>query len=274
MLALIFTLLAAITVPPKPAGYVTDNAGVLEPARAKALNEKLAQFERDTSNQVVVYIDHKLPADTTIEQFANEAVHQWHVGQKGKDNGVAIFLFTDDRKMRIEVGYGLEAVLTDAKSKDITSTIIKPRLKASDYNGAIEQGVDAILATARVEQNKGTGQTVHEAKRTRIPVEPAAHDNSAVFVPCFVLLFLGGAGLIVLLVVLGRRRSGWGASNPSGTPSPTLSDSSTDSSSDSSSSSWSSSSDSFSSSDSSSSSSSGFDGGGGDSGGGGASDSW
>jgi uncharacterized protein len=270
MLTLVFALLAAITVPPKPAGYVTDNAGVLDPSRAKAVNEKLAQFERETSNQVLVYVDHKLPPDTTIEQFANDAFHQWQVGQKGKDNGAALFLFTDDRKMRIEVGYGLEAVLTDAKSKDITSTIIKPRLKASDYNGAVEQGVDAIIAAARVEANKGTGQTVREAKRTRIPVSPAAHDSNAALVPCFVALFFGFGVIVLLAVVLLRRRGGWVSPNPSGTT-PTFSDSSTDSSS----SSWSSSSSSdFSSSDSSSSSSSGFDGGGGDSGGGGASDSW
>ena len=145
-------------MPPKPATYVTDKAGVLDAARVHALNEKLAQFERDTSNQILVYVDRNLPPDTTIEQFANEAMHQWGVGQKGKDNGAVLFLFTGDRKMRIEVGYGLEGVLTDAKSKEITSTIIKPRLKAADYNGAVEQGVDAMLAVVRGEGLKGTGR--------------------------------------------------------------------------------------------------------------------
>jgi uncharacterized protein len=255
-------------VPPKPATYVTDNAGVLDSSRAKALNEKLAQYERETSNQVLVYVDRKLPSDTTIEQFANDAFHQWQVGQKGKDNGAALFLFTDDRKMRIEVGYGLEAVLTDAKAKDITSTIIKPRLKASDYNGAIEQGVDAILAAARVEGNKGPGQTVQETKRSRTPVEPASHSNAGL-VSCIFFFFLGGSGIVVLAIILLRRRSQF-VSRTAGTYG-SMPATSSDSMSDASSS-WSSSD--SSSSDSSSSSSSGFDGGGGDSGGGGASDSW
>src|ERR1700694_779276 len=130
MLAFLLALVTALPIPPKPANYVTDNAHVLDAARAAALNEKLAQFERDTSNQILVYVDSKLPPGSTIEQMGSEAMHQWGVGQKGKDNGAVLFLFADDRKMRIEVGYGLEAALTDAKSREITSTIIKPRVKA------------------------------------------------------------------------------------------------------------------------------------------------
>ena len=256
MIAFVLALLVAIAVPPKPAKYVTDNAGVLTAARASALNEKLAQFERDTSNQVLVYVDRSLPADTTIEQFANEAFHQWHVGQKGKDNGAVLFLFINDRKMRIEVGYGLEGVLTDAKSREITSTIIKPRLKANDYDGAVEQGADAIVSVVKGEQLKGTGQTAHEAKGTR---------SIRGFVQFMPLLFILLIGFIILIVRASRRR---------GVPGSYVA-SSTDSNSSSWMSSSSSSSDSYSDSSSSSSdSSSSFDGGGGDSGGGGASDSW
>ena len=257
MLAFLLALVSSIAIPPKPAKYVTDNAHVLDAARASALNEKLAQFERDTSNQVLVYIDHKLPADTTIEQLGSEAMHQWGVGQKGKDNGAILFLFIDDRKMRIEVGYGLEPVLTDAKSREITSTIIKPLLKANDYNGAVEQGTDAMLAVARGETSKGTGKTVHE----RRPQGQRALDFKLVSI---LLLFLGLPILIVVLLIVfivRRKRT------PRNYGVPT----STDNSGASSSSSWS---DSSSSSSSSSDSSSSFDGGGGDSGGGGSSDSW
>jgi uncharacterized protein len=253
MIALLLALLS-VAVPPKPATYVTDKAGVLDAARVHALNEKLAQFERDTSNQILVYVDRSLPADSTIEQFANDAMHQWGVGQKGKDNGAVLFLFTADRKMRIEVGYGLEGVLTDAKSKDISSTIIKPRLKANDYNGAVEQGADAMLAVVRGERLKGSGHTVHEAKGK----------SEAFPVPCVVLLVFGVIGVIgvIVVIVIATRRRGTGTN--SGTTLMPGGDSST----------WSSSSSSDSFSDSSSSSDSSFDGGGGDSGGGGASDSW
>lgn len=262
MLAFLLALIAAFTIPPKPAAYLTDNAHVLDVTRAHALNEKLAQFERDTSNQILVYVDRKLPPDTTIEQFANEAMHRWGVGQKGKDNGAVLFLFIDDRKMRIEVGYGLEAVLTDARSRQITSTIIKPHLQKRDFTGAVEAGASAMIDTARAEHTQGTGRTVHETK--------ASDTGSLAF--GFVLLALMVIVPAVLLFFMIRAILRW--SRTHGTSS---SSNSATSDSSSSSSSWSSgwSSDSSSSSPSSSSSdSSSFDGGGGDSGGGGASDSW
>src|SRR5438876_10225388 len=81
----LLALLAAIALPPKPDHYVTDRAGVL--VNAEALNEKLANFERQTSDQILVYVDDHLPADTTIEEMGSEAMRQWRVGQKGKDNG-------------------------------------------------------------------------------------------------------------------------------------------------------------------------------------------
>jgi uncharacterized protein len=267
MLAFLLALLS-VAVPPKPATYVTDKAGVLDAAKVHALNEKLAQFERDTSNQILVYVDRSLPKDVTIEQFANDAMHQWGVGQKGKDNGAVLFLFTADRKMRIEVGYGLESVLTDAKARDITSTIIKPRLKAADYDGAVEQGADGILTVVRGEGLKGTGRTVRETRRHASPVQTQSRGGNSVEDVVIVLLVFFVPVIFILLVVFLVRR---GRTTTSGTPmtpyAPNVSDSSSSSFSSSDSSS-----DSFS--GSSSSSDSGFDGGGGDSGGGGASDSW
>jgi uncharacterized protein len=260
MLTFLLALVTSISIPPKPAGYLTDNAHVLDATRAHALNEKLAQFERDTSNQVLVYIDRKLPPDTTIEQFSNEAMHQWGVGQKGKDNGAVLFLFIDDHKMRIEVGYGLEAALTDARSRKITSTIIKPYLQKQDVIGAAEAGASAMMETARAEHSTGTGKTVHESK-------PASTSELAVG---FILLALIIGVPTVLIVFLILKIVRW-------LRTPRTHDSSITGTSDSlSSSSWSSGWTSGSSSDSSSSSSdsSSFDGGGGDSGGGGASDSW
>lgn len=272
MFAFLFALVSAIAIPSKPATYVTDNAHVLDAARASALNEKLAQFERDTSNQILVYIDRKLPPGSTIEQLGSEAMHQWGVGQKGKDNGAVLFLFIDDRKMRIEVGYGLESALTDAKSRQITSTILKPRLKAGDYNGAAEQGAEAMLAVVRGENLKGTGRTVRETRHPYSgPVQAQQQPAGLGIAGCFALgMLLFGLPLLIVILVLRKRGPRSAISSDTSVPytppyTPPVSDSS-------SSSSWSS----FSSSDSSSSSSSGsgFDGGGGDAGGGGSSDSW
>src|SRR5436309_2395428 len=155
----ILLFLLATALPPKPSRYVTDNAGVLGAARAGTLNEKLAHFERDTSNQVLVYIDRDLPADTTIEEMGAAAIRSWGVGQKGKDNGAILFVFTNPKKMRIEVGYGLEPTLTDAKSRQITSTVIKPLFRRGDLAGGVEARVDAMLATIGGADFRGTGST-------------------------------------------------------------------------------------------------------------------
>src|SRR5438105_4692627 len=238
----VLLFLAATALPPKPTRYVTDNAGVLGPARANALNDKLAQFERETSSQVLVYVDRDLPAGTSVEEMGAEAIRSWSVGQKGKDNGAILFVFTDPKLMRIEVGYGLEPTLTDAKSRRITSTIIKPLFKRGDMAGGIEAGVDAMLSTIRGAEFKGTG-TTHA--RSASPVQT---------LPCSVVVI---AVLLVVFVFI--RRTHFGRSSGSGRTT----------SSDSSGSSFSSSDDS-----SSSSSSSDFSGGGGDGGGGGSSESW
>src|SRR5881227_2318504 len=163
----LLALLAAIALPPKPDHYVTDRAGVL--VNAEALNEKLANFERQTSDQVLVYVDQHLPPDTSIEEMGSEAMRRWGVGQKGKDNGAILFVFVADRKMRIEVGYGLEGSLTDAKSKWITSTVIKPEFQRGHFARGIENGVDAILATVRGEAYSGNGRTAVPAPTRGIP---------------------------------------------------------------------------------------------------------
>ena len=242
---LFLTFLLAIPLPGKPAHYVTDNAGALSADTAGKLDQKLKAFEQRTSDQVLVYVDKKVPQGTTLEEMGAQAIREWGVGQAKKDNGVILFVFTDDHKMRIEVGYGLEGSLTDAKSKLITSTIMKPRLQSGDYNGAVEHGVEAILNTIGSESYKGNGHTVVEASVAQL---------FAKMLPG--LIFFGLFGAIFFAVIyasiFGRKRGWVPAGRGFG---------SSDSSSD-----WSSSSDSSSSSD--------FSGGGGDGGGGGSSDSW
>ena len=199
MLTFVFTLVAALTLPPKPDRYVTDPANVLSAAQATALNERLANFERATSSQILVYVDNHLPEGTTIEELGSAAIKEWGVGQKGKDNGAILFVFVADRKMRIEVGYGLEGALTDAKSKRITSTIIKPAFQKGDYAAGIEQGADAMMAAVRGEGFEGTGQTVAESTQTSSP------GDDALF---FVILF-GGIIQLITGYRMGRLEEWW-----------------------------------------------------------------
>ena len=173
-------------IPPKPARYVTDRADVLGPGGAEALNAKLEQFERDTSNQVLVWIDRKIPEGFTLEDFTVRAGQKWGAGQKQEDNGAILFVFTEDRKMRIEVGYGLEGVLPDVTAQRILDNDVRPRFRAGDFPGGVNAGADAIMAAIRGEY-KGTGTTVDERRRGRSS-EASTCFMAALFFFIFILL--------------------------------------------------------------------------------------
>jgi uncharacterized protein len=161
---------AAVAVPPRPDRYATDRAGVVDAARLSALNERLAQFERETSTQVLVYVDRRLPAGATVETFAADAFKAWGIGQKDKDNGVAFFVFVDDRQMRIEVGYGLEGALPDIRASSIVEDYAKPRFRTNDFAGGVEAVADQIMRGARGEPYQGTGRTQAEGGSTGGPL--------------------------------------------------------------------------------------------------------
>src|SRR2546430_4392626 len=100
-------MLWAVPHYPSPQGYVTDAAGVLDPSSKAQLESHLAEFERQTSNEIAVATVPSLEGET-IETYAVELFKRWGVGKKGKDNGILLLVAPNDRKVRIEVGYGLE----------------------------------------------------------------------------------------------------------------------------------------------------------------------
>src|SRR4029077_17971393 len=140
---------ASEVIPPKPPGYFQDNAGVVSKEAALRFNEQLAQFERDTSNQVWVVVYPKMQSDSSIEDYTRRVAQSWGVGQKDRRNGAVLFVFVQDRKMYIQVGYGLEGVLPDITTFDITEYVIKPRFKAGDYEGGLAAGIESILKAIR-----------------------------------------------------------------------------------------------------------------------------
>jgi len=149
--------------PPKPTRYVTDQAGVLDAATANAINGQLEQFEKDTSNQILVAIYPSLPDDAEAAQYSTDAYNAWGVGQKGKDNGAVLFVFVKSRKIFIATGRGLEGALPDAICKRIITQLIGPQFKTGNYSGGIQAGVNAMIAAAKGEYT-GTGTTVEEGK--------------------------------------------------------------------------------------------------------------
>jgi uncharacterized protein len=235
-------LRAAETIPPKPAGYFNDYAGVVSKEAALRFNEKLAQFERETSNQVLVAVFRKMESDSSIDDYTRRIAQAWGVGQKDRKNGAVLFVFVDDRKMFIQVGYGLEGVLPDATAFDITERQIKPHFKQSDYEGGLATGIDLICQAIRGEYT-GTGKTQSEEKG-----RSGSGSGLLIFIICVV---------IFLFAIRRRRRGGYGYSGMGG---PFIGG-------------WSSGGESWSSS-SSGGGFSGFSGGGGSFGGGGAGSSW
>src|SRR5439155_12544713 len=155
---------AAEIIPPKPAGYFNDYAGVVSKEAALHFNEELAQFERETSNQIVVAIFPKMQSDSDIADYTQRVAQAWGVGQKKRRNGAVFFVFIQDRKMFIQVGYGLEGALPDATCFDITEFHVKPRFRANDYEGGLAIGIDSILKAIRGEY-KGSGKTAAEQHR-------------------------------------------------------------------------------------------------------------
>ncbi|GAA5125683.1 TPM domain-containing protein [Alloalcanivorax gelatiniphagus] len=166
-LALLLGLLltaAAWAAPDFPAltGRVVDNANLLTPAQRQALTEKLAAEEQATSNQVVVVTVPDLQG-YAIEEYGYQLGREWGIGQEGKDNGVLLIIAPNERKIRIEVGYGLEGALTDALSSVIIQREIRPAFRTGDFAAGINAGVDAIRAAIAGEYKaepvkKGNGQ--------------------------------------------------------------------------------------------------------------------
>lgn len=151
--------LAAEVIPPAPKAFFNDAAGVTHPGTARQLNAELAQFERDTSNQIVVAIYPKMQSASSIEDYTVRVAQAWHVGQKEHSNGAVLFVFVQDRKMFIQVGYGLEGAITDFLCNQIINNELKPRFRAGDFDGGLTAAVHAMMAAAKGEY-KGTGQTV------------------------------------------------------------------------------------------------------------------
>ncbi len=142
-------LLPAVSMPswaqnfPQLTGYVNDSAGLLSDQGKTELEYRLAQLEKDTTAQVFVATVKSLEGDS-IEDYASRLFEKWKIGQKDKNNGVLFLVALDDRKMRIEVGYGLEPVITDGRAGRIRDNDVIPLFKNNDYEGGIKAGVASI----------------------------------------------------------------------------------------------------------------------------------
>lgn len=194
------SLRAAETIPAKPTRYFNDYALTVKPETAEALNTKLEDFEKQTSNQVLVVIYPKMQSEDDVAAYCQRVARSWQVGQAGKRNGAVLFVFMQEHKTNIQVGYGLEGALPDATARDILEDQIKPRFKAGDYDGGLTAGVDSMIAAVKGEY-KGSGSTVYERQHTGGNTSTAGINIGGLFFVVLLALFLFSS-------IRNRRRGG------------------------------------------------------------------
>ena len=175
----------------KPSGYVNDYAGVLTAEERGSLEAGLSAFEQETSNEVSIVVINSLQEDT-IENFAVELFQAWKIGKKSKDNGILILVAKEDRKMRIEIGYGLEGALTDSQAYWIIENKMKPAFQRDDFYSGLAGAVDSIKTATK-------GEYVPSAESRKI-----SWDAGIEF-----FIFLGFIILQVLFAAVASSKSWW-----------------------------------------------------------------
>lgn len=152
---LTFSICARAGTIPAPSGYVNDYAHMLSNVQTLTLAKQLQDFERQTSNQVVIATFDSLNNEP-LESFSVHLAQQWKIGTKEHNNGVLLLIIKNEHKIRIEVGYGLEGVLTDATSSSIIRNQMTPAFKQGDYAAGIQSGTHAILEAIKGEYKADT----------------------------------------------------------------------------------------------------------------------
>lgn len=195
----------SVSTLPAPTGYVNDFAGVLSPSTRSNVEDLCTQVDRQAHAQIAVVTIKTIDGDQSIEEFATALEDKWKVGAKGTDRGVLMLLVMNPRRGRIEVGYGLEGILNDAKVGDIGRSMV-PAAQQGDYNTAIPLGVrqiaGIIAADAGVTLN--LAQPVHQYHRQQAPVQLSLTGillgSGAILFLLFILVKTGNTGLIFFLL--------------------------------------------------------------------------
>ena len=189
LIVLVSTVLlyaAETPIPPSPTEWVTDTANFLSPEAVRSLDARLAAYEQATGHQLIVYIA-ATTGDAPIEDWAVRAFAKWKVGRKGLDDGLVLFIMSRDKKMRIEVGYGLEAVLPDAIASRVINEVMAPRIQAGHADEAVTAAIDSLI-----------GVIGGEAKASPPPPAPERSKPWTLFQ----WIFYGIAGILILALVI------------------------------------------------------------------------
>ncbi len=195
---------------PALTGRVVDAAHILSPVTIADIERKLADLEQKSGIQLVVATVPSLEGQE-IEPYANELFRTWKLGEAKKNNGVLLLVAPKERRMRIEVGYGLEGTLTDAVSSVIIANAIAPRFKAGDYDGGVTRGVDDIITALTTD----SAEWKPKPADTRAERDPSLFDALAPFLVFLFIMFVltriarrRGGNVVFLPMSIGGGRSG------------------------------------------------------------------
>ena len=205
---LAFAALGAVDVP-YLTGRVVDNAEILKPATRERIAAVSKAHEDKTTDQIVVLTVPTLDGES-VEEYAVRVFAAWKLGQKGKDNGVLVLVAPQDRKMRIEVGYGLEGSLTDVAASRIIRNVMTPAFRANNFDGGVADGVAAIVAQLEG-QPASTGTTANLAD-TPSAGKKSSFEFEGPDIPWYMRILLGCFifGIIGLFTVIGVMTPGVG----------------------------------------------------------------
>ena len=171
LVACLAALTALAADVPYLSGRVVDNAEILGAETKRKLTEQLKAHEAETANQIAVLTVPSLEGES-VESFAEQVFNTWKLGQKGKDNGVLVLVAPAERRMRIEVGYGLEGTLTDVAASRIIRNVMTPRFKEGDFDAGVEEGVAAVIG-----QLTGAAAAPADAPAETSPARAEKSDN-------------------------------------------------------------------------------------------------
>ncbi|MFQ3610268.1 MAG: TPM domain-containing protein [Fimbriimonadales bacterium] len=177
-----------LDLPDKPTRWVVDSADLLSPEQEANLNQQIAELERETGAEIAVVTVQRV-SHTTPKDLATELFNRWGIGKQGADNGVLMLVALSNRRVEVEVGYGLEAILPDSVVGEILDRFVVSEFRGGNYGSGIVAGVEAISERIRQAQAGGAYEPIHSPSPVRI--------GSLVFL----LLMLGGGAIVVLVLV-------------------------------------------------------------------------
>ena len=200
-------------IPPSPTRWCTDEAGFLSPQTVESLDARLAGYERQTGHQLLVWIGKTLGTDQVLEDWAARTFAAWKVGRKGLDDGIVLFIFAEDRKIRVEVGYGLEDKVPDVYAYRIINNILAPGFRAGRPDEAVEAAVTALIGYI-----SGDEKAAGEEPARRTLQSKAKSIFTGIIVLIVIIIFITNPSLALWLLISflggggrgGRGGGGWG----------------------------------------------------------------